>query len=641
MSRGIRLIALAALLSIGAGAQTTYHWPLDLPKALTSSFGEYRPGRFHAGIDLRTSGVGRPVHAADNGHISRLRCSPWGYGKAAYVQLDDGNTVIYAHLSEFSEPLRKYVREHQHAQKSYTVDLYLKPTQFPIARGQVIARSGQTGIGAPHLHYEIRDTVQRPINPQLLGITWPDATAPVFRQILVMPGTPDSRVNGDVLPVVLDVKKDEKDLYVCDPISATGKIGFATEVVDLANGGTSKLGVWSLRTVADDNELFVVRSDCLSYDNLNDGVVAYHPFFLDEGRFLLQWLWPANTTLGFSFAKTEGWFEPAKYQQIQIEAEDFMGNVAKLSIPLAKAPIKTKSKTKAPSEPRVDIQALGHMLVITASFAEPENVPPLLVIEGDPAQDTADFFAVNPTTFRAAYACSTLARQVTVRVKHDRLPDFVRELAVFHRGDSARKVDLGQVQLQVQTASPYDAMFICALAPSSDLPKEIGKSFGAGYEIWPRETPIDDEIELFFPIPDEAKKTEKIGVYRATSRRWSHQSSKRIDDTLVVKTRQLGVFKVMQDKVVPTIEGVLPTQGRKSTTKRPTISATVDDRGSGVIKANATCDGKWLLMEYDPERKRLEWARDQDLPAGPHEIEFTVTDRAGNTKKLTRKIVVP
>ncbi|MBN2308918.1 MAG: M23 family metallopeptidase, partial [Candidatus Hydrogenedentes bacterium] len=136
MTIGIVLAALAL------GAAEPYDWPLDLPRALTSSFAEYRPGRFHAGIDLRTGPVGKAVHAPADGHVSRIRCSPWGYGKAVYVQLADGNTVVFGHLQGFSAPLEAYVRAHQHRLRSYTVDLYPEAGAFPVRRGEVIARSG-------------------------------------------------------------------------------------------------------------------------------------------------------------------------------------------------------------------------------------------------------------------------------------------------------------------------------------------------------------------------------------------------------------------------------------------------------------------------------------------------------------------
>jgi murein DD-endopeptidase MepM/ murein hydrolase activator NlpD len=84
----------------------SYHWPLNEPRKLSSSFGEYRDGHYHAGVDLRTFGrIGLPAIAPEACEATRLRVSPVGYGKALYVRLADGRTAVFAHLSGFSRAL--------------------------------------------------------------------------------------------------------------------------------------------------------------------------------------------------------------------------------------------------------------------------------------------------------------------------------------------------------------------------------------------------------------------------------------------------------------------------------------------------------------------------------------------------------
>ena len=63
-------------------------WPLDLPtRYLTSNFMEYREGRFHAGIDLKTEGrTGWAVRAAEDGSVILLRALPEGYGRAVVLE---------------------------------------------------------------------------------------------------------------------------------------------------------------------------------------------------------------------------------------------------------------------------------------------------------------------------------------------------------------------------------------------------------------------------------------------------------------------------------------------------------------------------------------------------------------------------
>jgi trigger factor len=106
---GAHIIVLAL---VAAGPVSPYTWPLDLPRIVTSSFGEYRGGRFHAGLDLRTGGIGKEEKAPLNGYVSRVRCSPSGYGKAVYLRLEDGNTAVFEMKDEEAadeEPKRQVV----------------------------------------------------------------------------------------------------------------------------------------------------------------------------------------------------------------------------------------------------------------------------------------------------------------------------------------------------------------------------------------------------------------------------------------------------------------------------------------------------------------------------------------------------
>ena len=231
------MIVLTALYTalLLTQVEDPYVWPLEQPRALTSSFAEYRSDRFHMGIDLRTGSIGKKVLAAGDGYVSRIRCSPYGYGKAIYIQLDDGNTAIYAHLNDFIPALNTYLRDTQHQRKSYTVDLYPDAKMFRIQRGQLIGYSGQTGIGVPHLHWELRDRGGAPINPRALGIEWPDNTAPRFRKVLLIPITPDTTINGDYLPVVLPVKRTAQGTYRAAAVRVHGRVALGVDLYDPAN----------------------------------------------------------------------------------------------------------------------------------------------------------------------------------------------------------------------------------------------------------------------------------------------------------------------------------------------------------------------------------------------------------------------
>ena len=53
--------------------------PLDLPIALSASFGELRPNHFHAGLDFKTEQqCGYPIRSVADGYVSRIKISQFG-----------------------------------------------------------------------------------------------------------------------------------------------------------------------------------------------------------------------------------------------------------------------------------------------------------------------------------------------------------------------------------------------------------------------------------------------------------------------------------------------------------------------------------------------------------------------------------
>ena len=629
------------LLAVMTNAYADYQWPLDLPPAVTSSFGEYRPGRFHAGIDLRTNGTERDVRAAGDGYVSRIRCSPQGYGKAVYVTLNDGNTAVYAHLSDFAPGLRDFVFKAQHERQSYTVDLCPDPKAFPVTHGAVIAKTGQTGVGEPHLHYEIRDPAERPINPGLLGVTWPDTTPPVFQKVLIMPWGPESRVDGDICPAVRNVNRSSDGTCTCDPVRVAGRIGFGAAVIDPANDDANKLGIHVLRAVAEGRELFRIRNDRLSYDNIHNGAVAFHPFLENQARFLVLWRWPGNVSEPYQQMPGDGWYEPPPEPiDVCLEARDFSGNTASVRIPLVPcASAETSAPIRASLTPgSVDVQCIGEWLVVTAAFPDAESTTPSLVVDGAPSRERGTFHRVDDRTFRAGYQPVSEANEVALAVSHERLEPFSQRIAVFHRGEGEQTAKFGPVEVSAKSDSPYGTLFTRIEPVAHAIVSDISV-VGRAYRVWPDASPVDAPVRIAFPAPEGIENTARVHMYRETDRGWERMDTVSTGQQLTIATREYGTFVAMEDNVPPQITNVVP-ENEAQTGKRPAIGARVMDVGSGIAEITGTCGGQWLLMEYDPERQRVDWARDEDLPSGSQELVFTAVDVAGNTSTVVRDVTV-
>ena len=152
-------------------AAQDFIFPMDLrPVYLSANFGELRPNHFHSGLDMKTDKVeGKVVRAVDSGFVSRIQVTPTGYGHVLYVDHPCGYTTVYAHLKAFDPRIDSIVKAYQYEKKVHTVNITLTPDQVPVAKGQQIALSGNTGSsGGPHLHFEIRKTEnQHALNPML------------------------------------------------------------------------------------------------------------------------------------------------------------------------------------------------------------------------------------------------------------------------------------------------------------------------------------------------------------------------------------------------------------------------------------------------------------------------------------------
>lgn len=626
------LVLIVAQLA--ADPSASYAWPLDLPRVLTSSFAEYRAGRYHMGLDLRTGPIGKDVFAASDGYVSRIRCSPYGYGKAIYLQLDDGNSVVYAHLDDYAPELLDYLRRAQHDRKKYTVDLYPDPHELPISRGQFIGKSGQTGIGVPHLHYEIRDRSGAPINPRLVGVTWPDTNAPVFRKATVVPLDPNTMVNGDMLPAVLDVRKLSDTEYIAGPVRISGAVAFGIDLIDPANGGRTRLGVHTVRTTAGEQEIFLMRHDRVSYDHDQDGVVAYHPFLLERGRFLMQWRWPGNESEPFAHGASDGRYTPSsEADTVVIVAADFHGNRATLTIPIVFEP---EAAIDAPpgenrSEGTVEYDHFPEWLVVTARFVRAERETPILRAQAERIIEMP-FRRIDEKTFRAAYVPRPGETEVRLSALHPRLKAQEETFIVVQRGTGPATHLRGGVQITSGPESAYGVMFIRVGPVEAEAGKGL-RALGPAYRIGHPSTPVDAPMRISFPLPPGASDSARVHMYKKGTKGWEFQSTTRRNGRLSIDAAQLGIYAALEDSEAPRITKIRPRSGETIDSPRPRIRATVTDLGSDIDTFSAEYNGQWLLMEYDPELRSLTWEQDVDLPVGPGIVEFRVSDRAGNVAR--------
>jgi murein DD-endopeptidase MepM/ murein hydrolase activator NlpD len=219
-------------------------WPTNASKLLASSFAETRSNHFHMGLDIRTQGrVGFPCYAIDDGYVSRLKVSPYGYGRALYFTLKDGRTIAaFAHLQKFAPPVEKLLHAEQMRLRNFTCEMFFKPDDLPYKKGEIICYTGDTGAGPPHLHFEMRDD-KGYCNPGLFGFVVPDTIAPMPRKMGLFPLGVDAEINNDYHPLLLSLTGLGQNRYSVKQVpSVYGPVGLGIAGHDQVDESGNALG---------------------------------------------------------------------------------------------------------------------------------------------------------------------------------------------------------------------------------------------------------------------------------------------------------------------------------------------------------------------------------------------------------------
>lgn len=237
--------------------------PLHGELSLSGTFAELRTNHFHGGLDIRTGGQqGKAVLASAPGYVTRVKVSPWGYGKALYIQHPNGKQTVYGHLKFFNGKIQDEVIKQHYTQKSFPLDWYPKAGQLRVLQGDTIAWSGNTGgSGGPHLHFEIRDgRTSEPLNPLLHGIKIKDTIPPYLRSMYLFEIDNDYRDRNGYYPY--RSLGDNTDTAYVNP----GTYGLGIRWIDYFVDRMSKLGINYATLDRDGMEIFSQTIEKFAFD---------------------------------------------------------------------------------------------------------------------------------------------------------------------------------------------------------------------------------------------------------------------------------------------------------------------------------------------------------------------------------------
>lgn len=556
-----------------------FRLPLDLPVALSGSFGELRSNHFHTGLDFRTQQTtGHPVHAAADGFISRLVEGPWGYGKAVYIEHPNGFTTVYGHLERFMPAAAAEMKRYQYEQETFSADIPLIADKIPVKKGDIIAWSGNSGSsGGPHLHFEIRHTEsEEPINPLLFGLPVPDHVRPAIDGLFIYPLTDSSSVNGAGFRAGFSVSKTGASRYIVNPsqtITVNGRIGFGIIATDQFDGAPNRNGNYAIELKKNGQTIYYSETDRLNFANNRamNAHIDYGAYLLDRRRIQKSYVSPGNPLGIYKRLSNRGsaLFSGPGTHEMEYIVSDVAGNRSILTFTLTSTDAGRTSSGAAQAKKN----------------AAPLKNAALSANKASLQHRTADFRYDRPNRYAA--------------------PEF---------------------RLSMEANTLYDNIgFLYSKKPGPE------DSWSALHEVHDKNVPahhtFDISIKTNPGLPDSSKTLVVNEDRQAFPTTWE-------DGWAKARVRTFGNFYVTLDETAPRIRAVNISPG-KNMAGNSAIVLKISDDLSGIRSFRGTIDGKWVLMELDGKTATLKHVFDERTPAksgsGKHTFRLIVTDMKNNT----------
>ena len=341
----MKKILLFFLISLSAYSQSEYPQdyfrnPLDITLVLSGTFAELRSNHFHSGLDIKTQRkTGLNVYTAAMGYVSRIKISHYGYGKALYVTHPNGYTTVYAHLKKFSEKIEAYIKECQYEKESFEVEMFPNTTELLVDTNEVIAYSGNTGSsGGPHLHFEIRDNAERPINPMLFGINVKDSKKPNVTAVYAYPKNENSFINGKNTRMPLRLIPKKNGDFSIEKINAYGDIGFGVVSYDKQDLAPNNNGVSNISSFLNGNKIFEMDFKRFSFSETKhlNRYIDFELWKTKKTRSQKLFVEKNNPLKMFKNVVDNGFIkiEDSTSSIYSIKIKDYKGNTTKINIPI-------------------------------------------------------------------------------------------------------------------------------------------------------------------------------------------------------------------------------------------------------------------------------------------------------------------
>jgi len=651
-------LLLLALLSLvpprpADASAGTLRFPMTNDICPTSSFGSYRAGHLHAGMDFSTGGVtGVPVVAVDSCYVWRIKLWNGGYGKALYAQLRDGKVAVYGHLSAYRADLEGRVEAEQDRLGEYEVELYFGPREFAFAPGDTLAFSGDTGSGPAHLHFELRSGQgdHDKINPVPDYLNVAEHLSPIIEGIAIIPLDSHCAINGNYEPLILDRAQTS------DTLEIAGTFGVSVSAIDRAQCGKVITPViYEANIDGYPNWKFQMERFPFSKSYL---VGALYDVLGGKRYMRLFQEYPLDLSGLGEITRSQLWNPMSLLVRDQpyrllVKVEDAWGNADSVEVPVRVVRSSHTEWTEAGEadsaqafglpevkEEDIEIETITHpdyVEVMARTPRHPESLPRAVMMGwGGSGMIPESLLPVGEGLFRGV-----------ISPLEDLPEDPVVRLEVhFDFGESkitrSKTMAIGAARRGHGFSYPGRSFELELLPPEEDLPRtliEIREDSTAGYErfqsaagrllLEPRGTFLHKG--LIFRIRDiKERLSTKYGVY-ADRDGWPAYLG-RFDSEGVCRIRltRLENLVILEDTEPPEITSV--GRFRRRSDGKATFSARIADGGSGADAGSIKgyVDGDIAIVSIDPDTARVTGRSRKVLKYGKHTIRLEAEDRLGN-----------
>jgi len=260
--------------------KAVYEWPVLGVRAVTGTFGEYRNTHFHMGMDFSTGGrKGLPIVSVSKGKIVAVERYWNSIGNAVIVENEDGIYARYGHLSKFAPRIINEIKKSPAAKvyRSRRDFEYKFEIPIEVERGEVIAYSGDTGIGPPHLHLELfRNGIY--YNPKDFGLGSDLGEEICFNFITFHPGSSRAFINGKHEPLTVQVVKDDSGyrLNSNEKIHIQGLVSI--QLSGYQKSGNNRLGLQTISMEINQQKILHVNFYEIPRSQTNKFVLMYDAY---------------------------------------------------------------------------------------------------------------------------------------------------------------------------------------------------------------------------------------------------------------------------------------------------------------------------------------------------------------------------